>query len=435
MPSKLPPGPSHPNVVNLYLTQRRTKTFLESAAREFGEIFTVALPRGRVMVCVSNPALVEQIFSEPSDVLMGDKGAEVLVGSKSVLVVSGEEHTRARKLLYPPLTRDHVQHYHDLMEQVCAAELPTWPLRQQLAMFPLLERIALDVIMGAVFGTTTGANIDAIKSRLGDLLATRDKPVVMAMMMIRSPGSKPPKFMVKTDPFQGVVVAEIERAQQDPQLDERDDILAMLVKSQYEDGTKPSMEELRDHAVTMLVQGHQSISITLAWAIERLTRHPEVLDRLRSELQAGNDEYLDAVINETLRLRPPVPLIVREVAQTYQLGEYEFEPEVRLAANGFALHRREDLYPEPEKYRPERFLGEKPGKFSWIPFGGGVRYCIGRNFADHEVKYVLGQVVQQFRFGPAPPGDEGVRRRGIQWTPKEGAQAVLQERLAAPVAA
>ncbi len=435
MPTELPPGPRYPSPVTLYLSQRRTKDFLVNAGKEFGDLFTVRLPGGRRMVFVANPDMIKEVLTAPSEVLVGDKGAQVLVGAKSVLTVSGPEHAAARKLLMPPLTADHVQHFRDLIDRACAEQFERWPLRQPVALFPNLEKIALNVILGSVFGEEGVGNLPEIRARLSDMLATRDKPIVIAMMMILPPGTKPPDRIVKTAPFHAVIMDAINRARNDPNLAERDDIMSMLLRARHEDGSEPTQDEMRDHVITMLVQGHQSVAITLGWAVERLARHPEVVERLRSDLQGGSREYLDAVIKEVLRLRPPVPVIVREVAQPFRLGEYELPPRTRIACNGFAVHLREDIYPDPHRFKPERFLDEKPGSFTWIPFGGGVRYCVGRNFADHEVGLVLSKLVQQFRFAPAIQGDEGIRRRGIQWAPKEGAQVILQERVAAPVSA
>lgn len=435
MATELPPGPRYPSPVTLYLTQRRTRAFLENAANEYGDLFTVRLPGGRRMVFVANPEMIEEVLTAPSEVLVGDKGAQVLVGAKSVLTVSGPEHAAARKLLMPALSADHVQHFRGVVDRACAEEFEQWPLRQPVALFPHLEKIALNVILGSVFGADAGGNLSEIRARLSDMLATRDKPVVIAMMMILPPGTKPPDRVVNTKAFHAVIMDAINKARNDPNLAERDDIMAMLLRARYEDGREPTQEEMRDHVVTMLVQGHQSVAITLGWVVERLARHPQVLERLRSDLQSGSREYLDATLKETLRVRPPVPVIVREVAQPFRLGEYELQPKTRIACNGFAVQLREDLYPDPYQFKPERFLEQKPGTFTWIPFGGGVRYCVGRNFADHEVGLVVSKLVQQFRFTPATQADETIRRRGIQWAPKEGAQVILQERVAAPVSA
>lgn len=428
MPANLPPGPRYPGVFTLYLTQRHTKAFLESASRRYGEMFTVRLIRGKTLVFVSNPALIESVFSAASDVLIGDRGVEIIVGKNSVLAVSGPAHTAARELLSPAFRGDHVQRYRDVMARVCSEEVSGWPLGQPLELLPRLEKITLGVIKSGIFGENPGASVDALDAQFSEMLAYRDKPIAVAMMNVTRPGSDPPKsFLRLRDPFYAAVLAEIERTRKDPRLGEREDILAMLVQAQHDDGSPLTDDEIRDHIVTLLLQGHQSTAIALAWALERLARHPNILERLRSEVEAGSEDYLDAVVKETLRLRPPVPLIVREVAKPFRLGEYELEPGRLIACNGFALHLREDLYPEPLRFRPERFLDEKPGTDTWIPFGGGVRHCIGRSLATYEIKYILTTLVKRFRFATVKQKDEGTRRRGIQWMPKEGAKLVLEE--------
>jgi cytochrome P450 family 135 len=243
--------------------------------------------------------------------------------------------------------------------------------------------------------------------------------------------SLPKSFLEARDPLDRVVFEEIQRARNDPRLEERDDILAMLLQAKHEDGSPMTDQEIRDQMMTLLIQGHTSTATTLAWAFERLTRHPDVLERLRSELQSGSDEYLDAVFKEVLRVRPPIPITPRKVVQPYTLGGYEIEIGALIAPSVWMVHRREDVYPDPERFRPERFLEQPEGKYTWIPFGGSDRHCLGRSFATHEIKTVLRTIVLQARFAPAEGPDEAVTRRGILFSPKDSARAVLQERVPA----
>jgi cytochrome P450 len=388
------------------------------------------------MVFVSDPALIEGVLTAPSDVLLGDARIQAVVGRHSVIVLSGPPHTAARELLMPPLRSDHVQRYGELMERSYAEEVATWPIGEPLELLPRLERITLGVIQSALFGPSPDGSVDAVAGPFRALLAFRDKPISVARMNLLKPGSEPPKPFVKLrEPFDAAVFAEIERARRDPRLDERDDVLAMLLRARQDDGSELSDVEVRDHVITLLLQGHEPTAVALAWILERLARHPEVLERLRAEVAAGQEEYLDAVITETLRVRPPEPLIVRMVGKPYRLGAYELDPGTLIACNGFALHRREEIYPEPDRFRPERFLEQTPGKYTWIPFGGGIRHCLGRTLATYEMRYVLRTLVRDFRFAPAVRRDEGVNRRGIQWIPKQGCRLILEERLASPVAA
>ncbi len=428
----LPPGPRYPGLVMVYLSARHTQRTLERSRERFGDIFTFRVIRGTKLVFVSDPPLIEAVFNADPEVLIGDRGIVALVGKHSLPVVSGLGHTRARKLLAPPFQSDHVQRYRALMERICAEEIAGWPLREPVALYPRLENITLGVVVSAVFGVQGGAELEPLHARFSDMLAYRDKPVAAAMFNVMPRGSKPPKSFQKViGAYNEEVYKAIERARQDPRLEERDDILATLVRSHHDDDGSPTTdEEVRDHVTTLLIQGHVSTATATSWALERLVRHPEALERLRDEAQTDSEDYLDAVITETLRLRPPVPVVMREVAKPFPLGEYELEPGNLVGCNGFAVQRREDFYPEPLEFRPERWLGgQEPAKNTWIPFGGGPRHCIGRNFATLEMKVVLRTLMQQFRFATTDKPGERSRRRGIGWIPGDGAKVVLEERM------
>lgn len=417
----------------LYLSARHTQAILEHSQKKFGDVFTFKVIRGTRLVFVSDPALIGEVFSADPDVLIGDRGIVALVGKNSLPVVSGLGHTRARKLLAPPFHSSHVQRYREMMERVAKEEIAKWPVGQPVELYPRLEQITFGVIVSAVFGVRGGPELKPLSDRFAEMLAYRDKPIAAAMFNVMPRGSKPPKsFQRMIDGYNAEVYKAIERARQDPQLEERDDILAMLVRGRHEDdGSATNNEEIRDHVTTLLIQGHVSTATATSWNLERLVRHPAALDRLREEAQTDSEEYLEAVINETLRLRPPVPIVMREVAKPFPLGQYELEPGMLVGANSFGVQRREDLWPNALEFRPERWL-EKPtaDKNTWIPFGGGPRHCIGRNFATLEMRVVLRTLMQSFRFATTTEPDEKSRRRGIGWIPANGAQVVLQERLA-----
>jgi len=205
----------------------------------------------------------------------------------------------------------------------------------------------------------------------------------------------------------------------------------MLLRAQHEDGSPLTDQEIRDHVTTLLIMGHVSTATTIAWVFERLVRHPEALERLRAEARTANEDFLDAVLTETLRIRPSVPIVVRVVTKPYRVRDYEVQPGNLIACNVNGLHLREDLYPEPLRFRPERFLGQKPAPYTWIPFGGGERHCIGRTFAMMEMKLVIRMLMQQFRFATTERPGEKPRRRGIGFIPVNGARVVLEERLPA----
>jgi cytochrome P450 len=353
------------------------------------------------------------------------------MGNHSVILLDEDEHTASRNLLLPPFHRDSIQRFSDHVARACEKNLTSWPLHTPIELLPRMQEITLDTIMAAVFGVT-GPTVERLRARITDLVAFgADERRVVLMHVAGRLGRVPRSFVRVRDPLDTVLFEVIEAARRDPRLDERDDVLAMLLGTRHEDGTPLADRELRDILVTLLMQGHMSTGTALAWALERLTRHPAMLERLRAEVESGSEEYLDAVINEVLRLRPPVGLAMRMVKQPYEIGGYEVPPGMLLAPCILMLHRREDIYPNALEFQPERFLDKPTGTYTWIPFGGGQRHCIGRSFATLEIKVVLRTLALQARFAPSEQPDEEITRRGIMFSPKQNALAVLRERVPA----
>jgi cytochrome P450 len=344
-----------------------------------------------------------------------------------LLTLDEPEHQNVRKLLAPAFHSERVKRYPDMMARVCERELAGWPLHEPLPLLPRLQTVALNVILSVIFGAKGDARDEALRTRLANLLEWGANPlrVVWHQQKTLRGWKSPRSFRRLLAPADAVIFEEIDRARHDPRLEERDDVLATLVHAHGEEMTD---RELRDHLMTLTFLGHRSTAVALSWALERLTRHPEIVDRVRDEAQTGSEEYLDAVVKETLRVRSPFPFVLRAVKQPYRLGEYELPIETLIALNTYMLHRREDLYPEPDRFRPERFLEHPPGRYTWIPFGGGGRACIGAGFAMTEMKVVLRTILQQFRLAPAEQRDEEIRRLGVQFSPGSGARIVLEER-------
>ena len=417
----------------LYRTQRRTQATLESLTERYGDVFTIRLIRGKTLVFASEPALVEAIFTADEDVLVPDARGLFLLGEHSVMTHHGAPHAAARQLLMPVFDHEHVESYRAGMDQVCTDEFATWPLQQRFQLFPRMERITINVVISAVCGLGAGEDREALANRLREVIAFReDNPLVAMMINVAPAGSEPPKrFMRVRRLFDDEIYKQVERARNDPSSDEREDTIATLLRTRHPDGTSLTDEEIRDHVATLLIQGHGSAATALAWCIERLVRHPQCLQRLRSELASGaGDEYVEAVITETLRLRPPIPVVARVVAKPFPFAGYVLPPETMVAANALALHRREELYPDPLRFDPDRWLGVKPGTYTWIPFGGGVRHCLGRTLAMSELKHVLGRMIREFDFEETPGApDERMRRRGIGWVPDDGTPVVIRGRV------
>jgi cytochrome P450 family 135 len=435
MPSNLPPGPRAPGPLNVLRFQRRTTALLESAHERYGDVWSLRLAPGTVFVMVSDPKLIEDLLTTDPEVLYSEaKLAIPLVGEDSLLVSQGDAHTAKRKLMEPLVHGERVKRSSEISAQICERELVGWPLNEPMPLLPRLQAITLKVITNAVFGESEEPRQESIRTAVTPLLEFGTSARRMAGHQLRyMRGWAPSRYFRRLrERVDALIFEEIERGRHDPRLEERDDVFGMLLRAQYEDGSPVTDRDVRDQVVTLLMQGHTSTASGLAWALERVMRHSEVYERLLTEAQTESDDYLGAVIKETLRLRPPNPFVMRIVNKQFQLGEYDLAPGTMIAGNTWMLHRRADVYPEPDRFDPERFVKEAPGKYTWIPFGGGtVRGCIGASFALSEMKVVLRTLFRQTRLEPADQGDEEIRRQGIGFAPSRGARAVLLERVPA----
>jgi cytochrome P450 len=434
---KLPPGPSYPGLLATIKWQRQLVPLLEKARARYGDVWTLRLVGGETLVFVSDPELLESVFEADATVLHGGASvATVFLGPRSLIVLSESDHAALRSLMLPFFHREQVQRYRGVIARTCEEELATWPLGEPMPLLPGMQAITLSVIMSVVFGVTGGERQEILRTRIHELLdwATPWHMTLHQARFMR--GWSPAKsFLRLRSALEELIFEEIERTRHDPRLAERDDILAMLVQARYEDGTALTEAELRDQLMTLLIQGHHSTSNALSFALERLMRHPQVLERVRAEAEGESDEYVAAVVNETLRLFPPLPIPMRRVNKPFRLGEYELEPNTVIAVNLYALHRRPDLWPEPDRFRPERFLEQPPAKYTWLPFGAGERSCIASGFAITEIRVVLRTLARQARLAPAEQRDEKVVKLGLLLSPSRGARAVLLERVPASPAA
>ena len=433
MPPNLPPGPRVPGLFNTLNWQMRTTAFMDSAHRRYGDLWTLRLLGGTTFIMVSDPELIQDVLTTDPEVLHAEaRLATQLVGETSVLVTQGREHDAKRDLLLPFFKSDHVKHYRSEITRIAERELEAWPLNEPMRLLPRLRRITLSVMMSCVLGERPGPRHDALHARMENLLGA--SPWRMVRHQIRHMrGMGPEKsFLRMRGAVDALLYEEIEEARNDDHVAERHDVLAMLVQAKDDDGSPVSDTEIRNQVMTLLMQGYTSTANGLAWALERVMRHPEVLERLRSEAQTESEDYADAVVKETLRLRPALPYVMRRVNKPYQLAGFDLERDTMIACNLYLLQRREDLFPEPDRFRPERFLEQEPPAYTWIPFGGGtVRYCLGASLAMTEMKGVLRTILRRARLEPVGEGDEEIRRLGVGFTPSRGARAKLVERMPA----
>jgi len=431
----LPPGPRSAAATGARWI-RNPVELLEACRSRYGDAFTLEFPGAGRNVFVSDPAAIKEIFARdrrgngmPSsrDLLL-----KPVMGPRSVLLLEGDEHMRIRKLMLPPFHGERMRAYSAAIEAATERELSGWPVGERFALHPSMQSITLEVILSAVFGVSEGARRDDLRRRLVAILEAGQsgKAQVLGLALLRLGASGPYRaFERRLTQADDILLAEIAERRRDPALAEREDILSMLVAARFDDGSAMSDAEIRDQLMTLLLAGHETTATALAWTFDLLFRDRERFGRLREELVAGDEDYLGAVCNEALRVRPVIPAVGRRLAEPLELGEHEVPAGEYVNACIYLVHTRGDVYPEPYAFRPERFLGTTPETYSWIPFGGGTRRCIGAAFAGLEMRTVLSTVLSRVRLEPATPDPEPIARRNITLSPKHGTPAVLRERI------
>jgi cytochrome P450 len=425
----LPPGSRVPALAQAVRYSRDPLGFLAGQQRRYGDIFTVRFPFFGQIVYVAHPDLVKAVFTgAPSVFHAGEANATVLepaLGPHSVLTLDDEPHMRQRKLLLPPFHGERISRYEELITEMTRQEMESWPVGEPFAMRPHTQRITLAVIMRAVFGVHDEERLARFERLIDDF--ARRVGVITSFPMLRrnfGPGSPWPRFLRSREALDEFLYEEIRLRRAEPGHEERDDVLSLLLGARDEDGEAMSDQELRDEMVTVLGAGHETTATGLAWAVERLVRNPTALARLRESLAAGEDEYLNATVKETLRARPVIVDVARKLKAPATIGGYE------LAAGQFvlpaiaALHYREDLFPEPEEFRPERFLEGKADNYAWIPFGGGIRRCIGAAFAEYEMRTILREFVERAELRSVEPEPERVKVRNITLAPARDTRVI-----------
>ena len=408
--------------------------YIERCRRRYGSTFTLRIVGlGRVVV-LSDPADVKATFTAAPGVLdagSGNRPIEILLGSRSLLVLDGADHMRQRKLMLPPFHGERLQLYRDLIDALAEDALERWPVGEPFRLLPEMQGLTLEIIMRVVFGVTDAERHAALRDRIRALVryaATDETGVRYALRRLgalrfwRS-------FARAHARADALIYDEIARRRAEPT--GGDDVLSLLLQARDDDGEAMTDQELRDELVTLLVAGHETTATGLAWSFELLTHHGPVMARLTEEARMGEDDrYANAVVQEALRLRPPVGVMARRVREPIVLGGYELPPGVRLVPAIPFVNRHPDVYPEPERFRPERFLDGKPDTYAWIPFGGGIRRCLGASFAQLEMRRVLHVVLRRARLRAADPYPDTAVRHSIVYPPRNGTRVVLEGRTA-----
>jgi cytochrome P450 len=445
-PAGLPPGPSYPSALQAVGFWTRPFAFLRQCRERYGKRFTIKLPAAPPFVMLADPAAVKEVFTAPPDVLRPGEGARVLepvVGANSVILLDEGAHMEQRKLMLPAFHGERMERLAGLMEEVAEEELEALPRDVPVELHPRMQDLTLKIVLRAVFGLEPGPRFEALRRRLQTMLEFGDRPI---SLMPPPKDSLAARVAERVGPFARFVRNQeevdellfglIAERRAEGEGAERDDVLAMLLEARHEGDDSPmSEQEIRDELLTLLVAGHETTATTLAWAFERLARTPQVLGRLVEEAAGTEDAYLTATIQETLRTRPVLPNAApRLVAKPIEVGGWSYPTGCCLVPNGYLIHHDPEIYPDPHAFRPERFLGQKPGTYTWIPFGGGRRRCLGASFAMLEMQVVLRGALRTLALQPAERA-EVARRRNITVRPSDGAIAVVSERVPATVAA
>ena len=426
----LPPGPALPRAAQTAIWFRNAQRVLATCRARYGHTFTLRIAYEGTWVFVTRPEDIKKVFTaDPAHLHAGEANRILLpvVGPQSLLLLDEDDHLEHRRLLLPPFHGKRMKAYGESMAEIAAAEIETWPLGEPYRLRPRMQAVTLEIILRTVFGVREGERLDALRTELRRLLDVVTDPRQALFLIALGPeriGSFRP-FQRIVERVDRLIAAEIAEHRDADDLAEREDILSLMLQARHEDGSPMSDAELRDELVTLLVAGHETTANALAWAVERLVRHPAKLARLTEEVAAGEDAYLKAVVQETLRLRPVISLVNRTLKAPFEVAGYELPTGVKVAPCIYLVHRDPEIYPEPDRFLPERFLADPPGTYTWIPFGGGLRRCIGGAFAQFEMEVVLRELVARRTLSPTRRRDERVYRRAITETPRHDAEVLV----------
>ena len=428
----LPPGPRSPTWVQTVHWQTRPIAFLERHRARFGKRWTTQLIATPKFVMLTDPDEIKQVFTAPPDVLHPGEGARILepvLGKNSVILLDEGDHLSQRKLMLPAFHGEKMKRLEGLMREVSEREVDSWPAGDSIELHKRFQALTLEVILRAVFGLDPGPRLDKLRGRLTTMAENAVKPFSAVPQLQKNWNPLWREFAAIRAEVDGHLFDLIDERRAEGESD-RADILTMLLDARHEDGSPMSKRELRDELMTLLVAGHETTASELSWAFERLAREPRVVERLTAEVDADDgDAYVTATIQETLRRRPVLPNAApRLVKKPIEIGGITYPEGVCLIANAYLLHHDPDVYEDPYEFRPERFLDEPPGTYTWIPFGGGRRRCLGASFALLEMKIVLQAVLRRSVPEPGIDGPELTRRRAITIAPKRGARTVLVDR-------
>jgi cytochrome P450 family 135 len=438
----LPPGPIMPSALQAVGWALRPLPFMESCRARYGDLFTLNIRHGRPWVFLSNPEDVGKVLTISPELVRAGAGEAnpllgPLLGPRSVMLLDEPEHMTHRRFMLPSFHGARMRGYGEMMVEVARREIASWPVGEPFALWPRMQAISNEVVMRSVFGTTQGEHMEHLRvllQRLTDWLNDPSRLTLLATFGSRwlARGSG---FKDAIAPVEMALLQEVRRRRAAPGRPQDEGILSLLEQAYDENGSPMTDQELRDELITLLSDGPTATS--LSWVFERLLRHPDKLARLREEVLGGEDDaYTDAVVKEILRLCPAVPLVMRGLVEPMQLGGYTIPAGTTVAPAIYLVHHREDIYPHPFSFMPERFLDRPPENYTWIPFGSGVRRCVAAAFAQLEMKLVMRTVLEEVELGAAPSASgQRARRSSVAFAPGDQAPVIVTRRARARVKA
>ena len=421
----LPPGPRTPSPIQTALFLARPTQMLARWQRRYGDLATVKFMGFGKGVYVSDPEVIRELFTgDQSDLHAGDANSFLapIVGRHSVLVLDGPEHLRQRRLLLPPFQGSRVAPFRSIVREAAQREVDNWRPGQELVLRDRMRSLTFDVICRAVFGVYEPERVERLRVALSAVIDT--PTLVMAVSALRkdlgawSPGGKLKRRLERAD---ALIYEEIERRRGEPDLAERTDVLSLLLSARDEDGKPMTDAELRDELVTMLGAGHETTATALSFGLDQLMHNPATLEQLREAIaEDGGDAWLEAVMRETMRFSPVIDAAQRTLTKPRRVGGWDLPAGVKVYPAIALVHRRPDIYPEPDRFRPERFLDKEIESYAWLPFGGGIRRCIGAALAQAEMVEALRVIVPRVDLQPLRSDPDPVVLKGITLAPKHG---------------
>jgi cytochrome P450 family 138 len=402
--------------------------------KRYGDVYTMNLPVFGHMVSITDPHLARQLFTANTDDVGNiNPNLSRMFGPGSVFALDGAEHRRRRKLLTPPFHGKSIKNYEAIFEEETLRESASWVDGVEFETLEPMNRLTLNVILRAVFGAD-GEHLDELRAIIPPWVTLGSKLVMLPVptrgLGPRSPWGRLAEYRRQYDDIIDRLIADVKA---DPNYLERDDVLTLLLRSTYEDGAVMSNREIADEMLTLLAAGHETTASTLAWVFERVARHPGVLDRLAAEALTDDNEYRQAVILETQRARTVIDGAARHVyAPSFELGDWTIPKGYQIRVDITHIHARAEEFPHPERFDPQRYVGERPPTFAFLPFGGGTRRCVGAAFANVEMDVVLRTILRHFDIQTTAAPDEKVHARGVAFTPKSGGRVVMRRRSTTP---